>query len=130
MVCNDAIKNKKIELNDFLDKALTQCKQPHSKRSLQVSGEVMAVQRFENLHTFILRQPCFWARECPQLIFIIFCKIMFLITSYANDKPTWSHFLELLYDTDIKAGIKASYVPMFLCVAVLMYILPSKCKIL
>ena len=29
----------------------------------------MAVQIFEDLHTFILQQPCWWARERPQPIF-------------------------------------------------------------
>ena len=27
------------------------------------------VESFENLHTFILRQPCWWARERPQPVF-------------------------------------------------------------
>ena len=34
-----------------------------------INAKVMAAQNFENLHTFILRQPCWWARERPQPIF-------------------------------------------------------------
>ena len=34
-----------------------------------INAKVTAVQSFENLHTFILRQPCWWARERPQSIF-------------------------------------------------------------
>ena len=34
-----------------------------------IIAKVTAVESFKNLQTFILRQPCWWARERPQPIF-------------------------------------------------------------
>ena len=34
-----------------------------------MNAKVTAVQSFEDLYTFILWQPCWWAREHPQPIF-------------------------------------------------------------
>ena len=34
-----------------------------------INAKVTAVQSFKTLHTFILWQPCWWAREHPQHIF-------------------------------------------------------------
>ena len=37
--------------------------------NILINSRVIAAQSLENFYPFILRQPCWWAKECPQLIF-------------------------------------------------------------
>ena len=67
IVCNDVIKNFKLTI--FLTKVLHNVNKPilndlcKFQVDTTINAKVTAVQSFKNLHTFMLRQPCWWARE-------------------------------------------------------------------
>ena len=72
MVCNGV---SKTWINDLLEKFYHSVNNSILKDLCKfqidtpTDTKVTAVQRFENLHTFILQQPCWRARERPQPIF-------------------------------------------------------------
>ena len=73
LFCNDIINNLKYVLTKFLhsvDKLALKglCKFQVNKPE---NARVTAVQSLENLHTFMLRQPWWWAKECPPAQFTI-----------------------------------------------------------
>ena len=69
VVCNDIIKNLN---HNFFDKIFTQCKYHilndlfKFQVNIPTNARVTAVQSLENLSTFLLQQPCWWAKEYPQ----------------------------------------------------------------
>ena len=62
--------SSKIKINDFSDKTLHNVDNAILKNlckfqvDVPINTRVIAVQSLENLYTFILRQPCWLAKEC------------------------------------------------------------------
>ena len=69
--------SSKIKLTTFLTKSLHNVNNPILKVlckfqvDISINARVTTVQSLENLHTFKLWQPCWWAKECPSTHFTI-----------------------------------------------------------
>ena len=64
-------------MNGHFDKFLRDVNNPNNNLKhlckfevdISINARVMAVQSLEDLYIFILRQPCWWAKECPPIDF-------------------------------------------------------------